>query len=57
MRDNRLETRRNQPKSSCADLIRAPTPLLGALEGVDGRAKPSQDEAGADFFAYIGLLG
>jgi hypothetical protein len=27
--------------------------LLGELEGVDGRAKPSRDDTGADFFAYL----
>jgi hypothetical protein len=27
--------------SSCADLIRVSTPLFRALEGVDGRAKPT----------------
>ena len=32
------------PKSSCADLIRASTPLFRLLQGVDGRAKPGQDE-------------
>ena len=30
--------------SSCADLIRASTSLFRALEGVDGRVKPGQDE-------------
>ena len=30
--------------SSCADLIRASTSLFRALEGVDGRDKPGQDE-------------
>jgi len=33
-------------KSSCADLIRASTPFFRALEGVDGRDKPGQDETG-----------
>jgi hypothetical protein len=32
------------PKSSCADLIRASTPLFRLLEAVDGRAEPGQDE-------------
>jgi hypothetical protein len=32
------------PKLSCADLIRASTPLFRLLEGVDGRAKPGQDK-------------
>ena len=31
-------------KSSCADLIRASTSLFRALEGVDGRDKPGQNE-------------
>jgi uncharacterized peroxidase-related enzyme len=31
------------PQSSCADLIRASTPLFRALEGVDGRVEPGQD--------------
>jgi hypothetical protein len=56
-RDNRVGTRTNQPKSSCADLIRASTPLFRALEGMDGGGKPGQDEPRADFFAYIELLG
>jgi hypothetical protein len=34
----------NHLKSSCADLIRASPSLLEAPEGVDGRAKPGQDE-------------
>ena len=32
------------PKSSCADLIRASTPLFRLLEAVDGRDEPGQDE-------------
>src|SRR6266702_2090293 len=40
-------------KSSCADLIRASTSLFRALEGVDGRAKPGQDEIGGSICSVI----
>src|SRR5260370_40315332 len=40
-------------KSSCADLIRASTSLLRALEGVDGRAKPGQDEVSRPISSLI----
>jgi hypothetical protein len=36
----------NIMKSSCAGLSRVSTSLFPALEGVDGRAKPGQDETG-----------
>jgi hypothetical protein len=42
------------PNSSCADLIRASTPLFKFAEGVDGRAKPGQDEAFGGFPRLFG---
>jgi hypothetical protein len=40
-------------KSSCADLIRASTSLFRALEGVDGRDKPGQDEISGSICSVI----
>src|SRR6266851_7019582 len=36
----------NELKPSCADLIRASTPLYRPPQGVDGRVEPGQDEIG-----------
>jgi hypothetical protein len=57
---NRLGFAGTNPKSSCADLVRASTPLFRALEGVGAhgsspwaegpRAKPGQDEGSRPIF-------
>jgi hypothetical protein len=42
-------------RSFCADLIRASTPLFRALEDVDGRDIPSQDETRGPISSLIRL--